>query len=603
MQNIRKIVRQTLQEYITPGELKNVEKFADNLFSNIGVDVEFTRHFLDRVNDLRNKVDITPEELRDLYLKTYKRYNELIPALKPGEERVITDPKTNINVPFVMSWDGRSPEMDLVNKTIMRKKDFKSYTPKLTLEIIEEAIGRIKKIKLNGTYYHGTSIQEDDNLFNEFNPQYSDWEATWFSNDESIAIDFADSAHREENEIQAIYKVTLKCAPIADINYEQSTEMMKLWALSDFRESIPILVGKGFRGWKTPGSIGSTLYDDIAIFSPHCIDVIQGVKLFIDGDWTEYMSLNDAQQIINKKRASVAENIDVPINVGDTVLGGKFKNKKIVVKDIDKNEKGDITINDKPLLRVRTINNKKNMEQNESKGLWANIHAKKQRGESPAKPGDEDYPKKDAWEKNTESSKNENHEYTEDNEQEGSDYKIKLLNIKIMSEDIYELLDEDDELPSWVQDKITIAEHNMDAILGYLISKNPEAFEDSSEDDDLDDEDLEEACNYLKKSNKFKSKDGNFELYEVDESHYSNLNEAEYQGRKVKLGKIMKGDVKKSKVYVKKPNGKIVKVNFGDPNMRIKKNIPARRKSFRARMKCDNPGPRWKARYWACRTW
>lgn len=53
------------------------------------------------------------------------------------------------------------------------------------------------------------------------------------------------------------------------------------------------------------------------------------------------------------------ENIDVPINVGDTVLGGKFKNKKIVVKDIDKNEKGDITINDKPLLRVRTIKDKK----------------------------------------------------------------------------------------------------------------------------------------------------------------------------------------------------------------------------------------------------
>ena len=56
-------------------------------------------------------------------------------------------------------------------------------------------------------------------------------------------------------------------------------------------------------------------------------------------------------------------------------------------------------------------------------------------------------------------------------------------------------------------------------------------------------------------------------------------------------------------VYVKKPNGKIVKVHFGDPNMKIKKNIPARRKSFRARHKCDNPGPRWKARYWACKTW
>ena len=81
------------------------------------------------------------------------------------------------------------------------------------------------------------------------------------------------------------------------------------------------------------------------------------------------------------------------------------------------------------------------------------------------------------------------------------------------------------------------------------------------------------------------------------------VGEAEYQGRKVPLGKPMQGDVKKSKVYVKKPNGKVVKVNFGDKNMTIKKNNPARRKSFRARHNCDNPGPRWKARYWSCRAW
>ena len=81
------------------------------------------------------------------------------------------------------------------------------------------------------------------------------------------------------------------------------------------------------------------------------------------------------------------------------------------------------------------------------------------------------------------------------------------------------------------------------------------------------------------------------------------LSEAEYQGRKVPLGKPMKGDVKKSKVYVKGPKGNVVKVNFGDKNMRIKKSNPGRRKSFRARHNCSNPGPRWKARYWSCRAW
>ena len=85
---------------------------------------------------------------------------------------------------------------------------------------------------------------------------------------------------------------------------------------------------------------------------------------------------------------------------------------------------------------------------------------------------------------------------------------------------------------------------------------------------------------------------------------FSDLDEAEYRGRKVKLGKPMRGDVKKFKVYVRDPKTKnIKKVNFGDPNMRIKKSNPARRKSFRARHNCDNPGPRTKARYWSCRKW
>jgi hypothetical protein len=104
----------------------------------------------------------------------------------------------------------------------------------------------------------------------------------------------------------------------------------------------------------------------------------------------------------------------------------------------------------------------------------------------------------------------------------------------------------------------------------------------------------------------------------VNESEYINivepgLNEAEYQGRKVKLGKPMRGDVKKFKVYVKNDKGNVIKVNFGhggtsakkagQKTMRIRKSNPARRKSFRARHNCDNPGPRTKARYWSCRKW
>ena len=87
--------------------------------------------------------------------------------------------------------------------------------------------------------------------------------------------------------------------------------------------------------------------------------------------------------------------------------------------------------------------------------------------------------------------------------------------------------------------------------------------------------------------------------YNEDET----IDEAEYQGRKVKLGKPMKGDVKKFKVYVKNPKGNVVKVNFGQKGVKIKKDNPNRRRSFRARHNCDNPGPRHKARYWSCRKW
>ena len=80
---------------------------------------------------------------------------------------------------------------------------------------------------------------------------------------------------------------------------------------------------------------------------------------------------------------------------------------------------------------------------------------------------------------------------------------------------------------------------------------------------------------------------------------------AEYQGKKVALNKPFKtpGESKKSAVYVKNEKGNVIKVRFGDPNMKIRKNEPGRRKSFRARHNCDNPGPKTKARYWSCKAW
>lgn len=93
----------------------------------------------------------------------------------------------------------------------------------------------------------------------------------------------------------------------------------------------------------------------------------------------------------------------------------------------------------------------------------------------------------------------------------------------------------------------------------------------------------------------------------VCEERYEDLEitEAEYQGRKVKLNDPMRtpSGPKKFAVYVKNDKGNIVKVTFGDPNLSIKRDDPDRRRSFRARHNCDNPGPKWKARYWSCYQW
>lgn len=155
-----------------------------------------------------------------------------------------------------------------------------------------------------------------------------------------------------------------------------------------------------------------------------------------------------------------------------------------------------------------------------------------------------------------------NEEFKDPNEydMEGRYAKNQLETIKRMALILSRFLSDEDNLPEWVQEKLARAEGMMVAITDYLISEKA-----------LDHETIEEA---------------------------------EYQGHKVQLNKPMQGDVKKFKVYVKDPKtGNVKKVNFGDPNMRIKKSNPKRRKSFRARHHCENPGPKTKARYWSCKKW
>ena len=117
---------------LTAKDLDTVEKYADNLYKSLGVDIAFTRHFLDRVNDTRNIKQITVAELIRLFKQSYKKYGKQIPKLGNDAQAVLNDIKTDINMPFVLKWDGK--ELELIAKTIMRKKDFKTSNKKLSFE-------------------------------------------------------------------------------------------------------------------------------------------------------------------------------------------------------------------------------------------------------------------------------------------------------------------------------------------------------------------------------------------------------------------------------------------------------------------------------------
>ena len=119
-----------ISEKISRSDLDQIEKYADKLFAAVGIDVEFTRHFLDRVNDERNKKPINQAELIRLFRLTYKKYGKKIAKMNPDAEAVIHDMETDVNMPFVLNLD-RNGMLDLVAKTVMRKKDFKTRNQKL----------------------------------------------------------------------------------------------------------------------------------------------------------------------------------------------------------------------------------------------------------------------------------------------------------------------------------------------------------------------------------------------------------------------------------------------------------------------------------------
>jgi hypothetical protein len=244
-------------------------------------------------------------------------------------------------------------------------------------------------------------------------------------------------------------------------------------------------------------------------------------------------------------------------------------------------------------------------------GLWENIRKKKERlGKKykPAKRGDPDRPDPESWKKA---------------QSDGGD-EMALEQIQKMHDQLMEIVMKlkgmslSVEFQDWTKDMISKAEIYVQNVYDFVKYYEPGKYEDEY----TSDEEVEEPSKLETEEPQMEEEEGAYEYqdpqsgeiytyrrkgyYEKDGKILIYKGEAsEYQGRKVTLNKPFRtsNGPKKFAVYVKNESGNVVIVRFGDPNMTIKKNIPERRKSFRARHNCDNPGPKWKARYWACKSW
>ena len=131
-----------LTEEVTQQQLDALEKYADKLFAKVGIDVNFTKHFIDRVNDERNKKPISIAELVRLFKQEYKRWAKPIAQMGPDAEAVMKDMTTDVNLPFVLKWDKANNELDLVAKTVMRKQDFKTPDREFPVENAPGTLGQ-----------------------------------------------------------------------------------------------------------------------------------------------------------------------------------------------------------------------------------------------------------------------------------------------------------------------------------------------------------------------------------------------------------------------------------------------------------------------------
>ncbi len=205
------LISPTLNEGITKNELNSIESYADSLFNKLGIDIDFTKHFFDRLNDIRNKKPISVAELIGVFKKLYKKHGKPLSRTEDDLEAVVKDFNKNINIPFVIDVDQNG--IDMTAKTIMRKPDFKTSNPIIALE--EELTQEVPEFFYHATY--GALLPSIEATGLDTREAALAWEDSkpgivYLANDPAIAESYAEASDEVSDEIYDSGIVILKVA-------------------------------------------------------------------------------------------------------------------------------------------------------------------------------------------------------------------------------------------------------------------------------------------------------------------------------------------------------------------------------------------------------
>jgi predicted kinase len=501
-----------LVEKVNQTQIDQLEKFADRILQKYDIDITFTKHFVDRLNDTRNNPEIKVAELQKFFKKIERKKGEGIKQ-NADTEVVLKDLTTNLNLPVVINY--KNGEFEVVNKTIMRKKDFKS--PDKTIqyeEVLEEGINDpaiFKAVFLAGGPGSGKSFVV---------------KKTGLASMGFVVINSDDAFER------ALKKAGLSTTP-EDIFSVQGQEIRGGAKTLTAKRQETVL--KGRLGVVVDGT--GRDYDKIQKQAQILKDIGYDVgMIFVNTDMKTALERNRQRERILPDDTVEKMWKDVQKNMGkfQRFFGQNFQ---IVDNSIDSNFKSEIQ------------------------------YAYKMMGKFAKKPIIN--PKSKKWIEQEKKKRGINEAFESFLEDEHKDCGTpeccgQCPTANTVSESLTEAGGAGEEGTTKLKKK----------------------YQDDTPGQTCEEEDWGCWC----------SEENLLE---------SELQEAEYQGKKVTLNDPVRSSDGKKKfhVYVKNEKGNIIKLGFGDPNMEIKRDDPARRKSFRARHNCSDPGPKWKARYWSCYQW